>query len=48
MSNRVLNRWGAREVTAEELDRIQGAANTCFITACGVIRHVADDEKCDL
>jgi len=48
MSNRVLNRRGAREVTPEEMERIQGAANTCFITACGVIRHIADDERCDL
>ena len=48
MSIRVLNRRGARELSKEEVDAIQGAASTCLITACGVIPHIrADDTRCD-
>ena len=48
MSMRVLNRMGAREITREEIEQIQGAANTCLITACGVIPHIrADDTRCE-
>ncbi len=49
MSMRVLNRRGARELTPEELDEIQGAANSCLITACGAVGHFrADDTRCDV
>jgi len=49
MSTRVLNRRGARELTPEEIDQIQGAANSCRITACNVFGHIinADDTRCD-
>lgn len=48
MSNRVLSRQGAREVTLEEMDQVRGATG-CFITACGAVPHfVADDTRCDL
>lgn len=48
MSNRVLNRQGAREVTLEEMDQVHGATG-CFITTCGAVpRFVADDTRCDL
>jgi hypothetical protein len=48
MLMRVLNRRGARELTPEELEQIQGGAHTCLITACGVIGHFrADDTRCE-
>jgi len=48
MSMRVLNRIGARELTREEVDQIQGGNSSCLITACGVIPHVrADDTRCE-
>ncbi|HEX5434293.1 MAG TPA: hypothetical protein VFY05_08645 [Candidatus Angelobacter sp.] len=35
MSNRVMNRRGARELTFEELDRIAGGVTTILITTTG-------------
>ena len=46
MSNRVLNRSGARELTPEEMDRIAGGG-ACLLTVCGVIPHFSqDDVRC--
>lgn len=45
MSNRVLNRRGARELTPEEIDRV-AAAGECFITICGVLHFSEDDVRC--
>jgi hypothetical protein len=48
MSNRVMNRRGARDLTSEEMDLIAGGSGGCLITACGVIGHPlrGDDVKC--
>lgn len=46
MSNRVMNRRGARELTGEETDRTAGGA--CLLTICGAPpRFFQDDLKCD-
>jgi hypothetical protein len=42
MSNRVLNRRGARELTAEEIDRIAGCGS--LHTLCGVPPHFFRDD----
>lgn len=45
MSNRVLIRRGARELTADEMDRTAGSA--CFLTVCGAPLHFSqDDVRC--
>jgi hypothetical protein len=44
MSNRVLNRRGARELTAEEMDKIQGAGIGSLHTLCGVPPHFFRDD----
>jgi len=47
MSNRVLNRKGARELTPEEMDQIIGAATgACLMTVCGVPPRLVDDLRC--
>jgi len=48
MSNRVLNRRGARELSQPELDQVRGAGNTCQ----GTTSHFPDgridgDFECD-
>lgn len=35
MSNRVLNRRGARELTPQEMNRVVAATGGCFFTASG-------------
>ena len=48
MSNRVLNRKGARELTSEEYEQVQGAGTGCRGTrshAAGVSRD--EDILCD-
>jgi hypothetical protein len=35
MSNRVLSRRGARELTPEETNQTYGASNACIGTLCG-------------
>jgi hypothetical protein len=48
MSNRVMNRRGARELTAEEMDHIAAASNACIGTLCGnPPKFPADDVKCN-
>jgi hypothetical protein len=42
MSNRVLNRRGAREVTPEEMDQVAGGAS--LHTLCGVPPHFFRDD----
>lgn len=42
MSNRVLIRLGARELTVDEMDRIAGGA--CFLTVCGAPPHFSQDD----
>lgn len=49
MSNRVLSRKGARELTSDEYEKVQGAQTTCRSTmshAAGVSRD--QDVLCDL
>ena len=45
MSNRVLNRLGARELTPEEMNSIAAASNACIGTLCN--KPSADDVKCN-
>jgi hypothetical protein len=44
MSNRVINRRGARDLTPEEMERTVGAGTDCLMTICNV--RVIDDLKC--
>jgi len=47
MSNRVMNRRGARELTAEEMDWIGAAATgACLMTVCGPTHTLIDDSRC--
>jgi hypothetical protein len=46
MSNRVLSRRGARELTPEENDWVAAASNACIGTLCGSNRHI-DDVTCN-
>ena len=45
MSNRILSRRGARELTAEEMNQIFGASNACIGTLCGAGK--VDDVHCN-
>jgi hypothetical protein len=45
MSNRVLNRRGARELTPEESKRVSGASSECFFTVSGMPPR-GDDVHC--
>lgn len=45
MSNRVLSRRGARELTPEETDRVAAASNACIGTLCGSGK--IDDVHCN-
>jgi len=45
MSNRVLSRRGARELTPEENDRVAAASNACIGTLCG--NRQIDDVTCN-
>lgn len=45
MSNRVLNRRGARDLTPEEMDLIAAASNACIGTLCN--KPSADDVRCN-
>lgn len=44
MSNRVLSRHGARELTVEELDRIAGGVTTILITTTGPMPTLPGDD----
>lgn len=46
MSNRVINRRGARELTLEEMDQIAGASNACIGTLSGTPQAI-DDVRCN-
>lgn len=46
MSNRVISRWGARELTPEEMDQIAAGSNACIGTLSGTPRSI-DDVKCN-
>ena len=46
MSDRVLNRMGARQLTREEMEQIQGAGTACQATFCN-FKFVGDDFQCD-
>lgn len=46
MSNRVLSRRGARELTAKEMDQIAAGSNACIGTLSGVPQSI-DDVKCN-
>ena len=45
MSNRVLSRRGARELTSEEMNAVFGASNACIGTLCG--NRQIDDVHCN-
>jgi hypothetical protein len=45
MSNRVLSRRGARELTSEEVNAVFGASNACIGTLCG--NRQIDDVHCN-
>ena len=45
MSNRVLIRRGARELTPEEINYVYGASNACIGTLCG--NRQIDDVHCN-
>lgn len=45
MSNRVMNRRGARELTAEEMNYVAAASNACIGTLCNG-SHI-DDVHCN-
>jgi len=45
MSNRVMSRRGARELTAEDMDKIYGGSNACIGTLCG--NGQLDDVHCN-
>jgi hypothetical protein len=45
MSNRVLNRRGARELTTEEINYVAAASNACIGTLCG--GKQTDDVHCN-
>jgi hypothetical protein len=45
MSNRVLSRRGARELTSEEMNAVFGASNACIGTLCG--SRQIDDVHCN-
>ncbi len=45
MSNRVLSRRGARELTHEESAAVYGASNACIGTLCG--NRQIDDVHCN-
>lgn len=48
MSNRVLNRIGARELTCEEMDKVKGAGTPCQITFSHLHGGGTDeDTQCD-
>ena len=47
MSNRVLNRVGARELTPEEIDRIRGAGTGCRGTMSHFGNRIDEDFECD-
>jgi hypothetical protein len=46
MSNRVMNRRGARELTTEEMDQIAAGSNACIGTLSGTPQSI-DDVKCN-
>ncbi len=46
MSNRVLNRRGARELTPEEMDHIAAGSNACIGTLSGTPQSI-DDIHCN-
>lgn len=45
MSNRVMNRRGARELTPEETNQIAAGSNACIGTLCGGTK--TDDVHCN-
>ncbi len=45
MSNRVLSRRGARELTTEEMNGVFGGSNACIGTLCG--GRQIDDVHCN-
>lgn len=47
MSNRVLNRKGARDLTPEEIEQAKGAGTGCFSTSTSP-GGPTDDFGCDL
>lgn len=46
MSNRVINRRGARELTPEEMNQIAAGSNACIGTLSGTHQSI-DDVKCN-